>query len=79
MLKIVFLKIGKRNQKILRLVVRDKRRGPTSRKFVEELGFRNPFTKEVFLRRDRIKYWLSVGAKPTESVRELLKKEKILT
>jgi small subunit ribosomal protein S16 len=30
--------------------------------------------KQVILKKERIEYWLSVGAKPTESVASVLKK-----
>ena len=45
---------------------------------VEELGWYDPCTKdtdkELSLNRERIEYWLSVGALPTETVRNLLAK-----
>ena len=31
-------------------------------------------TKQVALKHDRIAYWLSVGAQPSETVRQLLEK-----
>ena len=33
--------------------------------------------ERVILNKDRIKYWLSVGAKPTERVQNFLAKEKL--
>jgi len=33
--------------------------------------------KKVVLKRERIEYWLSVGAQPTETVASILKKNKI--
>ena len=48
---------------------------------LEELGHYDPTNKDadkqVSLKADRIKYWLGVGAQPTETVRSLLKKQGI--
>jgi small subunit ribosomal protein S16 len=78
MLVIRFLRVGKRNQSAFKIVVTDKRNPPRGGRFVEEVGFWNPITKEKVLRAERIKYWLSVGAKPSESVYNLLVSEKII-
>ena len=68
MLAIRFLKVGKKNQPSFKIVVTDKRRPPRGGRFVEELGFYNPLKKEKVLKPERIKYWLSVGAKPSPTV-----------
>jgi len=78
MLVIRFLRVGKKNQPSFKIVVTDKRRPPRSGRFVEEVGFYNPLTKEKVLKKERIKYWMSVGAKPSNTVYNLLVKEKIL-
>jgi small subunit ribosomal protein S16 len=45
---------------------------------IEELGYYDPMVKETdaraVLNGERIDYWLSVGALPTESVKTLIKK-----
>ena len=78
MLVIRFFRVGKRNQPTFKIVVTDKKNPPRGGKFVEEVGFWNPITKEKVLRAERIKYWLSVGAQPSESVHNLLVSEKIV-
>ena len=78
MLVIRFFRIGKKNQPSFKIIVCDKRRPPRGGRFVEEVGFWNPLTKEKGLKSERIKYWLSVGAKPSASVYNLLLKEKII-
>ncbi len=78
MLCIRFFRVGKKNQPSFKIVVTDKRRPPKGGRFVEKVGFWNPLTKEKTLKAERIKYWLSVGAKPSDSVYNLLVKEKIL-
>ncbi len=78
MLVIRFLRTGKKNQPSFKIVVVEKTKSSTSGRFVEEVGFYNPLTKEKVLRQDRIKYWISVGAKPLETVHNLLISEKII-
>jgi small subunit ribosomal protein S16 len=78
MLVIRFFRVGKKNQPSFKIVVTDKRRPTRAGRFVEEVGFYNPVTKEKVLRQERIKYWLSVGAKPSPTVFNLLVSEKIV-
>ncbi len=78
MLCIRFFRVGKKKQPSFKIVVTDKRRPPSGGRFVEEVGFLNPITKEKNLKAERIKYWISKGAKPSDSVYNLLIKEKVL-
>jgi len=78
MLVIRLLRIGKKNQPSFKVIVTDKRRSATKGRFVEEVGFYNPLTKEKVLKQERIKYWLSVGAKPSATLFNLLISEKII-
>jgi small subunit ribosomal protein S16 len=78
MLKIRFKRVGKKNQPAFKIVVVESWRAPTSGKFVEEVGFYNPLTKEKILRKERIEYWLKCGAKPSETVHNLLVEEGII-
>jgi small subunit ribosomal protein S16 len=76
MLKIRLTRIGKRNDPHFRIVVipsRAKRDG----KVIEYIGYLNPKNKEVKLNVKRAKYWLSVGAKPTDTVIGILAKHKL--
>jgi small subunit ribosomal protein S16 len=58
----------------------DSQRARDSR-VIEELGSYNPIDpreeRQVVLKRDRIEYWLSVGAQPSRTVRRLLDKQGI--
>jgi len=78
MLVIRLFRVGKKNQPFFKIVVCDKKRPPRAGRFVEELGNWNPLTKQKVLKQDRIKYWLSVGAKPSATLHNLLVSEKIL-
>ncbi|MBL7150132.1 MAG: 30S ribosomal protein S16 [Candidatus Pacebacteria bacterium] len=78
MLVIRLFRVGKKNQPSFKIVVTDKRKPPRAGRFVEEVGFYNPLTKEKVLKGERIKYWLSVGAKPSNTVHNLFVSEKIM-
>ncbi|GMU37804.1 MAG: 30S ribosomal protein S16 [Phycisphaerae bacterium] len=60
----------------------DKRR-PRDGRVIEQLGYVDPIakdeSKQVSLEADRIRYWLSVGAQPSDTVRALLKKHGVLS
>ena len=53
-------------------------RTPRDGRVIEELGYYDPMVPETdaraILRKDRIAYWLSVGAQPTPKVKVLIKK-----
>jgi len=78
MLVIRFFRIGKKNQPSFKIVVTDKKRPTRAGRFLEEVGFWSPLTKEKVLKKERILHWLSVGAKPSASLHNLLVSEKII-
>jgi small subunit ribosomal protein S16 len=78
MLVIRLFRAGKKHQPFFKIVATDKRRPPKGGRFVEELGFLNPLTKEKKVKGERVKYWISKGAKPSDTVYNLLVEEKIL-
>ena len=78
MLTIRFLRVGKKNQPAFRIVVTEKTNPPRGGRFLEVVGFYNPLTKERNLKQERIKYWISVGAKPSDRVHNLLISEKVI-
>ena len=78
MLVIRLFRTGKKHQPFFKIVVTDKRRPPKGGRFVEEIGFVNPLTKEKKINKERAKYWLSVGAQPSDTVYNLLVSEKFV-
>jgi len=78
MLTIRLTRKGKKNQPFFRVVLVDKRRSSKGGKSVEDLGFVNPLTKKRSLNAERIKYWLSKGAQPSETIHNWLVTEKII-
>lgn len=71
MLAIKLQRVGKKHQPSYRFVVaerRSKMAGPP----VEDLGAYNPFTKVSSLNKERVSYWIKMGAQATTSVHNLL-------
>ncbi|MHC4718166.1 MAG: 30S ribosomal protein S16 [Planctomycetota bacterium] len=68
-------RFGRRHRAFFRLNAVDSRR-PRDGRVLEELGWYDPVAdapdKQVSLNRERIEYWLSVGAQPSDTVRDLL-------
>ena len=57
-------------------VVATDSRNPRDGKFIEHIGIFDPNKDPVQVRfdMDRVKYWLSVGARPSETVGQLLER-----
>ncbi len=71
MLSIRMSRTGKKKYPIYSLIVTEKTRDPWG-KYTEKLGTYNPHSKASDLKADRILYWMSKGAQPTETVHNLL-------
>lgn len=78
MLKIRFFRTGRKNQPFYRIVVTDSRNAPQGGKFIEKVGFFNPLTKEKGINEERVKYWLSVGAKMSDRIHNILVDAKVI-
>jgi len=77
MLKIRLTRVGKRNKPQFRIVVAE-HTSPVRGKFIEVLGSMDPYLNTVVLKEDRVKYWLSNGAKPSATVHNLIVDKKII-
>ncbi len=74
MLAISLMRMGAKKRPFYRIVVKEKR-SKRDGKYLENVGTYNPMgeTMKVDLKHDRIQYWISVGAQPTETVASLIK------
>ena len=77
MLTIRLARIGKKKHPFYRVVVTEKTR-PRNGRFVEIVGTYDPQKKPagVDVDRDRVQYWISKGAQPSDTVRSLLRNPK---
>jgi len=73
--KLRLARTGRTNRPSFRLVAIDEHKKRDGR-FIEILGHYDPLQKSnnIHYQKDRVEYWLSKGAQPSETVRHLLKK-----
>lgn len=78
MLRIRLSRVGKKKQPSYRIVVMDQRQARNS-DYVEVVGHYNPRATPaaIDLKTERIQYWLSKGAQPTDTVRSFLRRQKL--
>jgi small subunit ribosomal protein S16 len=74
--KIRLARHGAKKKPFYRIVVADSE-SPRDGKYLENVGTYNSLLDpaEVTLKSARIRYWMDQGAKPSDTVRSLLKKE----
>lgn len=73
--KIRMKRVGTKNTPVFRIVVADER-SPRDGKCIEELGTYQPQKKgdNFTLKQDRVEYWLSKGAQPSDTVASFIRK-----
>lgn len=73
--KIRMKRMGAKKKPFYRLVVADSR-SPRDGRFIEEIGYYNPISEPVEIKIDeeRAIKWLKDGAQPTDTVKDLFKK-----
>ena len=77
--KIRLRRMGAKKAPFYRVVVADSRY-PRDGRFIEEIGTYNPLTdpSEFKVDAEKVQQWIKNGAQPTDTVKELLKKEGVL-
>ena len=74
-------RMGRRHRPFYRVAAMDARCKRDGR-VIEELGYYDPINKDsekqLSLKQDRIEYWLSVGALPSETVHGILRRNGML-
>ena len=83
MFRIRLTRMGRKKRPFYRIVVTDSRKKRDGG-WIESIGYYNPLTEPVTVKfdKERLEYWLKVGAKPSEKVAyltgcvEYLKKKK---
>jgi len=77
MVAIRLTRMGTKHRPFYRVVAVDKEK-PRESKFIELIGYYNPMTNPAEIKIDLKKYedWIKKGAKPSQTVRSLIKKVK---
>lgn len=80
MLSIRLQRVGRKHEPVFRVVLTDSKNGPKSGKFLEVLGSydsRNE-VKDNTVDMTRVKYWMSKGAKLSDTMHNFLVSKKLL-
>lgn len=77
MVRIRLKKFGRKHKPFYRVAAMDSRK-PRDASVLEELGWYDPANKDenkqFSLNTDRVKYWIGVGAQPSDTVRYLIRR-----
>jgi small subunit ribosomal protein S16 len=80
--KLRLMRMGRRHKPFFRLNAIDAR-APRNGRIIEKLGHYDPIEKkpekQLVLNKERIEYWISVGAVPSETAAELIAKIGIIS
>lgn len=76
--RIRLARYGAKKRPFYRIVVADSE-SPRDGRFLEIVGTYNPLMEpaEVSFKNERVKYWMDQGALPTNTVKNLIKKENL--
>lgn len=79
MVKIRLKRMGAKRRPFYRLIVADSQ-SPRDGRFIDQLGYYDPLTDPATIKIDeeKVTNWLSRGAQPSESARELLRRSGVL-
>jgi len=71
--------MGAKKRPFYRIVVADSR-SPRDGRVIEEIGYYNPIAEpaDIKVDADKARAWLSTGAQPSDTVKDLLKKQGII-
>jgi len=77
--KIRLRRMGAKKAPFYRIVVADSRY-PRDGRFIEEIGTLNPLTNppEIKLDGDKARQWIKNGAQPTDTVKDILRKQGVI-
>ncbi|MBI3632902.1 MAG: 30S ribosomal protein S16 [Candidatus Vogelbacteria bacterium] len=78
MLIIRLQRVGRKNDPTFRVVLTDSKNGPKSGKYLEIMGSYDARKGKAQLVKDRIKYWMSVGAKTSGTMNNILVANKVV-
>lgn len=75
-LKIRLARSGSKKKPFYRIVIAESL-SPRDGRFVERIGSYNPLLEStnpsrIIIKEERLKYWMSVGAKPTDRIRRFI-------
>ena len=78
MLKIRLQRIGRKNDPAFHVVLTDSKNSTKSGRFLEIVGTYNPKAGETKFETERIQYWMSKGAKLSDTMHNFLVHQKVI-
>lgn len=78
MLRIRLQRVGRKHEPSFRAVLTESQNSTKTGRIKEVLGNYDPRFHNPTIKADRVKYWISVGAKPTDTMHNLLISQKII-
>lgn len=79
MLRIRLQRVGRKNIPVFRIVLTESQNSTKSGRYLEVLGSYDPVNDVKEIKEDRVKYWMSVGAQPTDTLHNFLIEKKIIS
>ena len=80
MLMVRLQRVGRKHEPVFRLVLTDSKNGPKSGKFLEILGNYDARREDsAHFENEKVKHWISKGAKLSDTVHNLLVERKVIT
>ena len=80
MLRIRLQRVGRKHEPVFRIVLTESQNSTKSGKYLETLGSFDARSHErQLVDAERVKYWISQGAKPTDTMHNFLVSKKIIT
>ncbi len=78
MLRIRLQRVGRKHEPSFRVVLTESQNSTKSGRVQEILGSYDPRFDNPVIKGDRVKYWISMGAQPTDTVHNILVSQKIV-
>ena len=78
MIRIRFFRAGRKKQPFYKIVVTNSKNAPSGGRFIEDVGFYDPMTKDCSVKEDRVKHWISEGASVSDTVYNLLVRKQVI-
>ncbi len=78
MIRIRLFRTGRKKQPFYKIVVTDKNNPPRSGRFIEDLGYYDPLTKQCDIKEDKAKHWIGEGASVSDTVYNLFIKKGVV-
>jgi len=78
MIRIRFFRVGRKKKPFYKIIVTSSKNAPSGGRFIEELGFYDPQTKECSIKDERVQHWIGEGASVSDTAHNLFVKKGVI-